>query len=89
MLTVESTRATGGKCSHQGNDPDRGKSGPRLGSFTLFRTKEFSKNEKCAKNGTKFGIFYHFHRVAHPKKHEVTEEEKKFTVVICQKIQKF
>ena len=55
-LTVESTRATGGKYSHQGNDPDRGKSTPRSGSFTLLRTQEFNKI-KMRKKRSKIGVF--------------------------------
>ena len=55
-LTVESTRATGRKYSHQGNDPDRGKSAPRSGSFTLLRTQEFNKI-KMRKKRSKIGMF--------------------------------
>ena len=54
--TVESTRATGGKYSHQGNDPDRRNLLPDRGHLPYFGPKNLTKL-KCAKNGAKLGCF--------------------------------
>ena len=48
---------------------------PDRGRLPYLRPKNSTKLE-CVKNGAKSGFFYHFHCVAHPKKHKVTEEEK-------------
>ena len=88
ISAVESTRAAGGKYSHQGNDPIGENLLPDRGYLHYLGPKNLTKL-KCAKNGAKSGCFNTSIVFLTQKKHKLPKRKKNLPLCFFKNVRSF